>query len=118
MADHRNRVSGPRPPAEAVRDAETENERAESLARSVLERRGVVLHDDDSGDGLARILSSIERFDEAVARRGGDSFTNDPRSSDPERDEFVIPRRAADESAELYARRVTRLAERLAPGAP
>lgn len=87
-------------------------ERASTQVRHQLEQRGVRVLDDDAPDSLADILTAVEQFERAVAKLGGDSFTNDPRSSDPDRREFVVPRRADDEDASSYLARVrTRTAQ-------
>jgi len=55
----------------------------------------------------------VERFEAAVRERGGDSFTNSLRSSDPERQEFVIPQRGDDEGAGDYIARIHAATEKL-----
>ena len=90
--------------------------RAAANVRGQLEERDVRLHDDDTPADLADLLSAVEAFEGAVRARGGDSYTNTPDSSEPERKEFVIPARGDDESASAYERRVRAAAERIAPG--
>ncbi|HEX5579995.1 MAG TPA: hypothetical protein VFX39_00365 [Gemmatimonadaceae bacterium] len=100
----------------ADRTAARDTDRAATQVRHQLEERGVRVHDDDPPGMLAEMLSSVEEFERAVARRGGDSFTNTPQSSDPDREDFVVPMRGDDESAEAYARRVSARARDIAPG--
>ncbi len=109
-------MAEPRAEREDDRSTRSETSRVATQVRHQLEERGVRVLDDDAPEALADMLSSVEQFERAVARRGGDSFTNDPRSSDPDREEFVIPARGDDEAAEAYARRVSDRAGEIAPG--
>ena len=90
--------------------------RASATVRGQLEERDIGLRDDDSPAELADILSAVETFEGAVRVRGGDSYTNAPRASDPDRAEFVIPTRGDDETAGAYIRRISAAADRIAPG--
>ena len=90
-----------------------DRERASEIARSRLRDREVPLTGEESSDELADILAAVEEFEAAVARRGGDSFTNAPDSDDPDDAEFVLPKRSADEGAEGYARRIRHTARKL-----
>lgn len=94
---------------------ETDIERAARQVRAQLEQRGVRMHDADDPENEARVLEAVEAFEAAVRRCGGDSYTNRPESSRPDREEFVIPSRADDERADTYARRVRDAAESIAP---
>jgi hypothetical protein len=80
---------------------------------SRLRDREIALTGDESSDQLADLLTAVERFENAVARLGGDSMTNAPDSNDPDTEAFVLPRRRGDESVAEYTRRVTTAAERL-----
>lgn len=100
--------------AEPARD-DTEIERATRQVRSQLEQRGVRVHDEDDPEGEAVMLEAVEAFEAAVRRCGGDSYTNAPQSSRPDRKDFVLPPRGDDERADTYARRVQVAAEALAP---
>lgn len=100
--------------AEEARD-DAEVERVARQVRSQLEQRGVRMHDDDAPEDEALVLEAVEAFEAAVRRCGGDSFTNAPDSSRPERRDFVVPRRGDDERADTYARRVRSAAEALSP---
>lgn len=96
----------------AARDEE-EVRRVSAQVASQLEQRGVHVHDDDAPAERADILSVVERFERAVSARGGDSFVNSPLSSDPERRDYVLPRRGADQNARDYIARVQAAAEAL-----
>lgn len=96
---------------------ESDIERAARQAADRLEQRGVRVYDDDTAEERAVLLSALEQFERAVAGRGGDSFLNSPRSSRPERREFVIPPRGDDEDAVTYASRVREAADALGPPA-
>lgn len=85
---------------------EAEVQRVSAQVASQLGQRGVDVHDRDTPAERADILTAVEGFEHAVRARGGDSFVNSPRSSDPERREFVLPRRGADQSVEDYIARV------------
>ena len=66
---------------------------------------------DESDDQIARLMDAVERFDSAVARVGGDSMVNDPRSSRPEDPSLVVPLRRGDESADAHIARVNAAAD-------
>ena len=96
-------------------DPERERER-ESVSSSVaatLSARGVELTGRESSEQLVEVLDAVERFEAAVSEAGGDRMLNDPDSSDPQEEAFVLPRRAADESPLEYAERVQRAARRI-----
>jgi hypothetical protein len=90
--------------------------RASANVRGQLEERDIRLHDRDSPAELADLLSAVESFEGAVGDRGGDSYTNTPESSRPDREEFVIPARGDDEGVPAYMRRIRAAADRIAPG--
>jgi hypothetical protein len=100
---------------ERTPSSEAEVERVTAQVVGQLAERGVIVHDDDTPEQLADILSAVERFEGAVQLRGGSSYTNAPQSSDPDRDEFVVPRRRDDEDAMTYVGRVRAAAEDLHP---
>jgi hypothetical protein len=96
-------------------DPERERER-ESVSSSVaatLSARGVELTGRESSEQLVEMLDAVERFEAAVSEAGGDRMLNDPDSSEPQEEAFVLPRRAADESPLEYAERVQRAARRI-----
>ena len=110
-----DRDESPAIAAEPATD-ETDVERATRQVRSQLEQRGVRVFDADADDaeGEARMLEAVEAFEAAVRREGGDSYTNVPQSSRPDRAEFVIPTRGDDERADTYAQRVLAAASSIA----
>jgi hypothetical protein len=90
-----------------------EQERARQHAADVLAHRGVLLAGNESGDELAALWSAVERFEAAVAARGGDTMTNAPDSSQPDNPDFVLPERKARESAGDYTGRILEAAAAL-----
>jgi hypothetical protein len=93
--------------------------RAEQQARArqhtldLLGHRGVRLTGRETDDELANLWSAIERFENTVEARGGDSMTNAVDSAEPENPQFVLPERGSRESAGDYARRILEAANRL-----
>jgi hypothetical protein len=88
---------------------------AESVAGQ-LYQKGVDVSIDENADLLASLLSAVERFEAAVAARGGDSMINTPDSRRPENRAFVVPQRRGDESLEAFAARVNAAADALGGG--
>ena len=86
---------------------------AADLVAESLRRRGVEVEGSEDSDLLADVLDSVETFERARAMRGGDSFTNDPGSDEPDDARFVVPPRAADEALDRYAKRVRAAAARI-----
>lgn len=100
-------------------DAATESPEVRRVSLQIgaqLAQRGIGTHDDDAPAEQADMLTAVEGFEAAVRDRGGDSFTNSLRSSEPERRDFVLPRRGDDERARDYIARVRAATEAL--GAP
>lgn len=91
------------------RAEEREAVRQELVAR--LEERAVEVCGDESDEQVARLVDAVDRFDAAVARVGGDSMTNDPRSSSPDDPALVVPLRHGDESADAYIARINAAAD-------
>jgi hypothetical protein len=81
--------------------------------RGNLRQRGVVVRDEEAGEELVATLEAVERFERARSALGGDSMLNSPGTRQPEREEFVIPRRSDDESLRKYASRVEEAARKL-----
>jgi hypothetical protein len=88
-------------------------QRAAATTAGQIEERGIPLTGDESEEELALLAEAVERFERAVARRGGDSYTNSPRSSAPDDTELVLPKQSRDETTTEYARRIRNTAERL-----
>ena len=92
---------------------EQERRNVSSSVAATLRARGVDLIGDESSEQLVEMLDAVERFEAAVSEAGGDRMINDPDSSDPQEEAFVLPRRASDESPYEYADRVQRAARRI-----
>jgi hypothetical protein len=90
-----------------------EQARARQHTLDLLDRRGVKLDGRESDDELANLWSAVERFENTVEARGGDSMTNAADSQEPENPLFVLPERGSRESAGDYTRRVLEAAHRL-----
>ena len=74
---------------------------ATELAGRIFQKGINVSAEEDPGL-LADLLSSIERFENAVINRGGDLMVNMPDSTDPQDPAFVLPQRRDDESLSAY----------------
>jgi hypothetical protein len=100
-------------------DEELNPHRAEEQARArqrtldLLERRGVRLNGRETDEELANLWSAVERFENTVEARGGDTMTNAADSAEPENPLFVLPERGARESAGDYIRRILAAADQL-----
>jgi hypothetical protein len=80
----------------------------EETTRRLLSR-GIEIHDADSPDDLVRIIDAVEAFERAVIARGGDLMVDEPpptKPGQPDDPHFLLPLRAADDSATAYARRL------------
>ena len=93
--------------------ARRELQRATSGIIGQLEQRTIVVRESDQPAELGDLLAAVERFEQAVAARGGDSMTNTPESTRPENVAYVIPARSDDESARAYIRRIDEAAARI-----
>ena len=85
----------------------------EAGMRATLRQRGATVREDESSDELADLAEAVERFERARSALGGDSMINAPDTRKPERAEFVLPQRTADESARQYVNRIAAAADRL-----
>jgi hypothetical protein len=90
-----------------------ERQRVRDELESRLLRSGVALTGGESDDQIVALSNAVEAFETARARRGGDSMVNDPHSSRPEDDRFVIPVRRDDESVDQYLGRLRGATRRL-----
>lgn len=107
-------MTGPRASEDDSADAGRRTARAEITER--LRRKNVVVRGQDDDEALVRLLDATEAFERKVARLGGDLMMDEPPAGErgrPDHDGFVLPARAADESAEAYAARVTDATSRL-----
>ena len=76
-------------------------------------QKGVEVSADEDPAELADLLSAVERFENAVINRGGDTMINMPNSTDPQDPAFVLPARRADESIADYTRHIIEAATML-----
>jgi hypothetical protein len=90
-----------------------EQARARQHTLDLLEHRGVRVTGRETDDELANLWSAVERFENTVEARGGDSMTNAADSAEPENPLFVLPERGSRESAGDYTRRILEAASRL-----
>ncbi len=97
-------------------DAETRHARDEIAAR--LRGAGVPTTDQDSADGLARLLDAVEDFERTVQRKGGDLMVDEPigsgRPLKPDDRSFVLPKRGEGEPIPDFIDRVTEARDRAA----
>ena len=74
-----------------------------------LSHRGVSLTGEESSEELVTLLETVERFERAVQAKGGDLMVDEgPADAElqPDDPNFVLPRRADDESVRQYVRRI------------
>ena len=74
-----------------------------------LRTRGIEVYESDSPDDVRRINEAVEAFENAVEARGGDLMVDEPPtdgSAQPDDPRFLLPTRAADESAAAFVRRL------------
>jgi hypothetical protein len=72
---------------------------------------GIALSGDESPDQITQVADAVERFEDAVEARGGDLMIDEPPSGargQGDVPDFVLPRRAADESLAAYVARLDR----------
>lgn len=96
-------------------DPHREEERA-AAAKEVIARlrgRGIIVAGADKPEDLVELLSAVERFEAAVERHGGDLMVDDLKSSEPDDQHFVVPRRAKSEAARTYIGRIDEATARL-----
>jgi hypothetical protein len=81
----------------------------QGIARRLL-ARGIEFHEADAPDDLVQMIDAIEAFERAVIARGGDLMVDEPprhNAGEPDDPHFLLPLRAADESAAGYVSRLT-----------
>jgi hypothetical protein len=96
---------------DSIRREERTALHTELLAR--LEQKGVRIGERATESELADLLSAIGTFESAVEAAGGDLMVDTPRSSEPERPEWVLPHPNDDESVSGYTKRVNSAAGRV-----
>lgn len=96
------------------RDEEFDERRAaaaEVAAR--LRSRGIAVTGAEDPEDLVDLLSAVERFEAAVEAHGGDLMVDDLKSSQPDDQHFVVPRRAHGEGTRAYIVRIDEAAAQL-----
>lgn len=78
-----------------------------------LRSRGIAVTGAENPEDLVDLFSAVERFEAAVESRGGDLMVDDLKSSQPDDQHFVIPRRAHGEAVQTYIARVDEATARL-----
>jgi hypothetical protein len=74
-----------------------------------LRTRGVRVRDDETPDDIVRLLEGVEAFERAVQSKGGDLMVDEPPARgtvQPDNPDFLLPKRADDESASAYLERL------------
>jgi hypothetical protein len=97
-------------PGSTPRDDDSDVERVARDLAGRLRQRGVDVRDDETPEDIVRLLEGVEAFERAVQARGGDLMMDEPPahgSVQPDDPEFLLPTRAADESASAYLDRLT-----------
>jgi len=84
---------------------------AEVAAR--LRDRGIAVTGGEKPDDLVDLLSAVERFEAAVEAHGGDLMVDDLKSSRPDDQHFVVPRRTHAEPVRAYIGRIDEATARL-----
>ena len=75
-----------------------------------LRTRGIAVYESDSPDDIERLIEVVEEFENAVEARGGDLMMDEPPNhgiAQPDDPRFLLPSRAADESATAYVKRLS-----------
>jgi hypothetical protein len=96
-------------PGPTPRDDDRDVARVTQDIAARLRQRGVAVHDDESPEEIVRLLEGVEAFERAVESRGGDLMVDEPPAagaSQPDDPAFLLPTRAADESASGYLERL------------
>ena len=96
-------------PGSARRDDDREITRVTQDIAGRLRQRGVAVHDDESPEEIVELLEQVEAFERAVESAGGDLMVDEPPadgSRQPDNPAFLIPSRAADETATAYLNRL------------
>lgn len=96
---------------DSIRQQERAALHDEMLAR--LHQKGLAIGGDAPDGAVADLLSAIDQFEAAVVKNGGDLYVDSLDSSQPEREEWVLPRMRDDESVSAYTQRVQGATERL-----
>lgn len=90
-------------------DKDEEFEARTAAAAEVTDRlrsRGITVTGAENPEDLVNLLSAVERFEAAVEAHGGDLMVDDLKSSRPDDQHFVVPRRAHGEVVRTYIVRI------------
>ena len=101
-------------PDSTPRDDDRDVARVSQDMAGRLRQRGVDVREDESPDDIVRLLEGVEAFERSVQARGGDLMMDEPPahgSVQPDDPEFLLPTRAADESASAYLDRLAAATE-------
>lgn len=77
---------------------------------------GIRLDGTESAELLGELADAVERFEDAVEACGGDLMVDEPprgANGQPDDPEFILPRRAADETIGAYIARLDRATVRV-----
>ena len=96
-------------------DPRQDEERARAAAEVAarLRQRGIALTGAERPNDLVDLLSAVERFEAVVEGHGGDLMVDDLKSSKPDDQHFVVPRRGNGETVRAYVARIDEAAARL-----
>lgn len=95
---------------------EEEQDRARAAGAERLQALGLRLTGTESVEEIGELVDAVERFEEAVESRGGDLMVDEaPRgeATEPDRGDFVLPARGADEAVAPYVGRIVEAARHL-----
>jgi broad specificity phosphatase PhoE len=97
----------------ALDPQQEERARAAAEVAARLRQRGIALTGAERPDDLVDLLSAVERFEAVVEAHGGDLMVDDLKSSQPDDQHFVVPRRGNGETVRAYVARIDEAAARL-----
>lgn len=100
---------------DSIRDDERTALHSEMIAR--LHQKGLMISGDAPDADLADLLSAIDQFEAAVVKAGGDLYVDSLDSSQPEREDWVLPHMGDDESVAAYSKRVEAATQVVGEGA-
>ncbi len=100
---------------DSIRDEERTALHNEMISR--LHQKGLMIEGDAPDDNLADLLSAIDQFEAAVVTAGGDLYVDSLDSSQPEREDWVLPHMRDDESVAAYTERVQAATQAVGEGA-
>lgn len=93
-----------------------EEDAAKAAGASRLQALGMRLTGTETSVEIGELLDAVEHFEQAVESQGGDLMIDEGphgRTIEPDDPEFVLPRRAANESVTGFVGRLSQTAERL-----